>query len=114
MRNMEIGDLAKEAHEISKSKGWYDEHRSVGDFLVLIHSEVSEALEEFRNRRIGTWFSTDKKGNQKPEGFGVELVDILIRVFDLAEYKGIDLEELLNLKMDYNKTRDRKHGGKVI
>ena len=49
---------------------------------------------------------------RKPEGFPIELADILIRVFDLAEAWDIDLEAALQEKMAYNETRAYRHGGK--
>ncbi len=42
--------------------------------------------------------------------FQDELADIMIRVMDLAEMKGIDLEKHILLKMRYNSMREHKHG----
>ena len=42
--------------------------------------------------------------------FEDELADIMIRVMDLAAYKGIDLEFHIRHKMEYNKGREHKHG----
>jgi NTP pyrophosphatase (non-canonical NTP hydrolase) len=46
----------------------------------------------------------------RPEGFAVELADILIRVGDLCGRFGIDLDEAVRLKMAYNHTRPHRHG----
>jgi NTP pyrophosphatase (non-canonical NTP hydrolase) len=94
-----INDLCKEAFLIAKSKGWHDEPREMGTILALIHSEVSEALE------------ADRKGNQ--ENFEEELADVCIRIFDLCGAKDIDLETAISKKMQYNRTRTYKHGGKA-
>jgi NTP pyrophosphatase (non-canonical NTP hydrolase) len=94
-----INNLCKEAYLIAKSKGWHDEPREMGTTLALIHSEVSEALE------------AERKGNA--ENFAEELADVCIRVFDLCGSKGIDLETAISKKMEYNKTRSYKHGGKA-
>jgi len=40
------------------------------------------------------------------------LADIMIRVMDLAAFKGIDLEKHIDLKMKYNSLRPHKHGKK--
>jgi NTP pyrophosphatase (non-canonical NTP hydrolase) len=96
---MRINDLCKEAFETAKSKGCYDEPRETGNLLALIHSEVSEALED------------DRKGWD--EDFAEELADVYIRVFDLCGYKGIDLEHHILKKMEYNKSRPFRHGGKA-
>lgn len=49
----------------------------------------------------------------KPEGFPIELADAVIRIMDLAERLGIDLAEMINLKMAYNSTREYMHGRRV-
>lgn len=46
------------------------------------------------------------------EFIGDELADIMIRVMDLAAFKGIDLEKHIDLKMKYNSLRPHKHGKK--
>lgn len=91
--------LAKEAYMIAKSKGWHDEERETGTVLALIHSEVSEALE------------ADRKGDS--DGFAEEIADVMIRCLDLCGAKGIDIDTVLSRKMEYNKTRSYKHGGKA-
>jgi NTP pyrophosphatase (non-canonical NTP hydrolase) len=93
-----INQLCKEAYETAKSKGWHDEPTEMGTKLALIHSEVSEALE------------ADRKGDR--ENFVEELADVVIRVFDLCGSEGIDLEKAIKEKMEYNKKRLHKHGGK--
>lgn len=96
---MTINELCKEAYETAISKGWHDEPREMGTLLALIHSEVSEALE------------ADRKGYFN--NFTEELADICIRVFDLCGSRGIDLESAIREKMEYNKSRPYKHGGKA-
>jgi len=49
---------------------------------------------------------------RKPEGEAVELADAVIRIMDYFESKGWDLEHVIELKHDYNKTRSYRHGGK--
>lgn len=50
----------------------------------------------------------------KPIGVWSELADIVIRVADLCGLYGIDLEEALQKKMAYNRTRSYRHGGKHL
>lgn len=94
-----INYLCKQAYETAKSKGWHDEPRETGTLLALVHSEVSEALE------------ADRKSDMK--NFEEELADVCIRIFDLCGHKGIDLEAAILHKMERNKGRSYKHGGKA-
>jgi NTP pyrophosphatase (non-canonical NTP hydrolase) len=93
-----INQLCVEAYETAKAKGWHDQERETGTLLALIHSEVSEALE------------ADRKGDD--ENFVEELADTCIRIFDLCGTKGIDLEKAILEKMERNRSRSYKHGGK--
>lgn len=121
-------DMTAEVVQFLKEKGWHDDGRSVGDEMALLHSEVSEALEEFRHGRMETKYEysvrgqvvvnskpTDVDGNLgKPVGFPSEMADILIRLLDDCERHGIDLVEEFRRKMAYNHTRAHRHGGKAI
>jgi NTP pyrophosphatase (non-canonical NTP hydrolase) len=107
---MRINELSAESHGRAVRKGFYEKPRTVADILSDIHGEISEALDECRAGRMQLWSSIDSNGYVKPEGFGVELADALIRICDLAGHLGIDLERLIRLKSDYNETRPIRHG----
>lgn len=110
---MTISELVKAAHDNAVAKGFWppirldakSEAEKLGLALALIHSEVSEALEELRSGAIVS--ATLVSG--KPVGFGSELADIVIRVADLAGAVGIDLEGEIERKHAYNLTRPYKH-----
>lgn len=46
------------------------------------------------------------------EGIAAELADVIIRVLDYCAYAGIDIENVLEVKHEYNKSRPYRHGGK--
>lgn len=123
-----ITDLVADSHERAKRKGWWNDCMipipaadgmsellrefvldKIPEKLALIHSEVSEALEDYREDHMNTEI---QYGNKKPVGFPSELADICIRVFDLAGALGIDLEKEITLKAQFNETRAVRHGGK--
>ncbi len=49
----------------------------------------------------------DKDRIDEPVGYPIELVDIMILLFELAANVGIDLGEAMRLKVEYNKIRKR-------
>jgi len=105
---MEIRNLVKRAGETARKKGFHDEPRSFGDIIALIHSEASEALEADReNLAKNEIYFTE---SWKAYGIPIEMADILIRVFDVCWFYGIDLEEALSIKMGENEQRGYKHG----
>lgn len=117
MEKLTIDELVKQSHDLALKKGWWEVSPSstdgpnIPEKLALIHSEISEALEEYRSgRRLEEW--TRFKLSSKPEGFGVELADAVIRIADLCGYLGLDLAEMISEKHRYNKTRPQRHGGK--
>ncbi len=108
---MSVGHLVAESHRTAVQHGWWDGARSAPEILCLIHSEISEALEEYRDGRDPREIRYSDEG--KPEGFGIELADAVIRIADLCGYYGIDLSRLLQIKMEYNEGRPMRHGGKL-
>ena len=118
-----INDFIRECHHIAKEKGWWDEERNDGELIALMHSELSEALEEYRNGHAvdEVYFSggaRDENGvwheGKKPEGIPIELADVVIRMADFCGDMGIDLEQAILTKMAFNETRSYRHGGKVV
>jgi hypothetical protein len=105
---MTLNELVKIAHETAKAKGWHDTPRSPLEIHALIHSEISEATESVRNKEPDFFYQGDK-----PEGWAIELVDAIIRIADYFGSCGLDLEDMVNRKLEYNTTRTYRHGGKA-
>ena len=128
-----LNEFAQEVHQVSVDHGWYDNPPSTPERLMLMVSELSEALEEYRNRKPNQYVVRTEpfiardgyadvmceeisqwNPNEKPEGIGVELADCVIRILDFCAAERIDIESLVNIKNEYNKNRPFKHGGKRI
>ena len=105
----DINEIAKEIHKNAVAHGWWEETRTFPEIVALIHSELSEALEEYRSNHGVTEVYQEA---EKPEGVPIELADAIIRILDYCGYAGIDIVAALERKHEYNKTRPYRHGGK--
>ena len=104
-----LNELAREINENAQLHGWWDKERSFGDIIALCHSELSEALEAYRNHEPALHIV-----DGKPEGTAVEMIDCVIRILDYLAYAGIDVDYVLRTKMEYNTTRPYRHGEKEL
>jgi len=119
-----ISELQKEIHSIAKEKGFYEERRNIPTRLMLVVSEISEAMEADRSGKrmvkyidvVNGWHFVNDFipyfENHCKDTFEDELADAVIRILDLAESEGINLEAHIIAKIRYNKTREIKHGNK--
>ena len=101
-----LNELTKEIHDNAVSHGWWDEPRNLLEIAALCHSELSEAVEEYRAGRPMVWANEDGK----PEGIATEMADCLIRILDWFGHEGLDADEIVRQKMAYNRGRPYKHG----
>jgi NTP pyrophosphatase (non-canonical NTP hydrolase) len=123
-----IPELQIRIHQNAKDKGFYDNpDRNVGEALMLIVGEVSEAMEAYQTGKFAKWdlyhkindsdFVMSQEAqtrmcfeNYIKNSFEDELADVVIRIMDLCGYLKIDLEAHILAKMQYNSTREKLHG----
>lgn len=91
---------AQEAETCDKCDGvgYEPKDRNTGELLMLCVSELAEAMEGHRKS-----LPDDKLPHRSM--FEVELADCLIRIFDLAGARGLDLQGAYEEKMAYNAQR---------
>ncbi|AGO48937.1 pyrophosphatase [Cellulophaga phage phi14:2] len=125
--------ISKEIYEANKAKGFWDKERNVGETLMLVVTELAEAMEAHRGkgrkldretfeRFIPISYSVPKDIEEKSfkfyfednikDTFEDEIADAMIRIFDMAGGLNIDLEFHIENKLKYNATRERLHGKK--
>jgi NTP pyrophosphatase (non-canonical NTP hydrolase) len=81
--------------------------RNDGELIALMHSELSEALEAVRKGLPDSHLPHRR-------GVEVELADLLIRVFDYAGARGLDLEGAVREKLAFNARReDHTHAARL-
>jgi len=102
---MTLNKLAEAAAATSLTNGWWpetkneaDEAQQAGLVLLRIHSEVSEVFKEIRHGR-------------NPDE---EIADVLITALVLAGHLRVDVDKAVADKMERNKSRGYRHGGKLI
>lgn len=85
--------------------------------ILHLHSEVTEVFEALRDIQNGESCSLDgqnpysfvtmgrKDNHDHPEGFGIELADVVLVALYIAEVTGVDIEKQMEIKMSANEKR---------
>lgn len=101
-----LGELSRDIHQRNVDAGWWTDlatgerkDRNVGELLMLVVSEVAEAMEGHRKS-----LPDDKLPHRSM--FEVELADVFIRIFDIAGAHNLDLDGAVAEKLAYNAQRE--------
>jgi len=124
----QLKELRTEINAVAKEKGfWPPAGRNFGEILMLVTSELSEALEAHRSDKWANRIQYRLEASEAPafhekaiakQAFEKhikntvedEIADAVIRLLDLATGLDIDLEWHIIAKLQYNKSREHKHG----
>lgn len=115
-----LNDSARSILNNNIEKGFNNPNYNIGELLMLVTSELGEALEAHRKGEFSNWESFYKEENKlgTTESFKIhikdtfedEIADAIIRLLDLSARLNIDIEKHINAKVEYNKTRPHLHG----
>lgn len=119
----------------NKFRGFDASKANIGQTLMLIVTELAEAMEAHRNNSFVNWIKFDAQlasdkctyndidldsermpqakrafENNVKDTFEDEIADSIIRLFDLCGALDIDIEKHIKLKLQFNSTREFKHG----
>ena len=103
-----LRELQAHIHSVNKKAGWWNDlntgeslvgKRNRGEMLMLIVSEISEAMEGERRD-----LQDDKLPRRKMAE--VELADAMLRLLDYAHAHGYDIAGAMAEKMDFNQQRE--------
>lgn len=96
-----LNELRDKAHAMAREKGWHETEHSDEHWLMLVITEVAEAVEAYREHGFEAWFECPvcgstmvdcprgHRGVPKPCGVGSELADVAIRLLDWAGLRGL-------------------------
>jgi len=120
--------LAREIAAWSADKGWETTWRSVPEKLMLVVTELAEAMEEYRHLQHADIAYMDdedrpfaervecpglgQESRERVAKFREEISDTMIRLLNLSASLGIDIEAEIAAKMEKNEKRPYRHGGK--
>lgn len=90
-----VDEVVKMVNDNARKHGWWETDKPFYETVALIHSELSEALEEYRNHHAMVWYDEGKY--HKPEGIATEMIDAVIRIFDWIGQENGKIEEELTI-----------------
>lgn len=108
-----ITGIARFCNDQAIAMGFLDRERSLGDMLTLINTEMSELFEAFRHGTSDNPSDHIPDFTQREE----EWADIGVRWFCHAVEDGVDPDRLgaaFVTKLQFNRTRGYRHGGKRV
>lgn len=99
MTAMNLEELTLAMHEFVRSQGWYEPDalrpQTLRNLAISLNLEASEVLEHFQ------W----RENPDQPEELAAELADVALYLLQIASIAGIDLEQAILKKLEFNYQR---------
>lgn len=96
---MNLQELTLAMHEFVRTQGWYETDtkrpQTLRNLAISLNLEASEVLEHFQ------W----REHTDQPAELASELADVALYLLQIASIAGIDLEEAILKKLEYNYKR---------
>lgn len=99
MSAMNLHELTLAMHSFVRTQGWYESNtrrpQTLRNLAISLNLEASEVLEHFQ------WQET----TEHPDDLASELADVALYLLQIASIAGIDLEQAILNKLEYNYKR---------
>ncbi len=110
-----LNQMSRLIHSNNVEKGFWNYPRNKGETLMLIVTELAEAMEAHRNGNLAMPpmdGEIEKKAFEDfyKDTFEDEIADALIRILDMCGGFNVDIEFHVREKVKYNKGREILHG----
>lgn len=118
---MELNEYIKEAGAIAEEKGFHDSEKIIdklakfASIKLFQPNELLAVIRAFETQKLALIITelceaieAHRRGNDYH--LKEEIADTLIRIFDFVAVHIPDIEVIIKEKMEFNKTRPKKHG----
>lgn len=117
-----FNELAEKIHKKAIDKGWWEKERSFGEIIALCHSELTEALEMYRNDSPLLWYDCNPCDILNDcinmiNSHSIELVYCVILIMDYLGKYNVDIDKFMQeneYEYDYEYYEQKDTFGELV